>query len=158
PSPGGSRPSPCPRRTCPLWPSLRASAACSSRRTCRSKGIAWSFPLPVLSSKLVLAELLLLRVDLSTKALLLFADLSRRADGSEVGALEDLPDLDLAVLGVRVGAALDPLDRFRERLALPQPEAGDQFLGLGKRPVDDSALGALEADAGALGARLQPLA
>ena len=36
----------------------------------------------------------------------------------------------------RVGAALDPFDRFFLRLHLPEPEAGDQFLGFGEGPVD----------------------
>ena len=40
----------------------------------------------------------------------------------------------------RVGAALDPLDRLVHRLHLPQPEAGDQLLRLGERPVDHGPL------------------
>jgi hypothetical protein len=38
--------------------------------------------------------------------------------GAEVVQLEQLPDLDFAILIMRVGAALDPLDRFRKRLTL----------------------------------------
>ena len=41
---------------------------------------------------------------------------------------------------------------------LPDPEAGDQLLGLGERPVDHGALGAVEHDARALRARVQPFA
>src|SRR5262245_31517279 len=106
----------------------------------------------------VFGGLLLLRLDLSAEALLLFANLAGRIDRGEIGGLEDLPDLDFAVLAVRIRAALDPLDRLGERLALPEPEAGDEFLRFGEWSVDDGALGALKADAGALRARLQPLA
>ena len=59
---------------------------------------------------------------------------------AEILRFEDLADLDLAVLAMRVGAALDPFDRLLQRLALPEPEAGDQFLRLGERPVDHGPL------------------
>jgi hypothetical protein len=50
--------------------------------------------------------------------------------GCEVFGLEDLADLHVAVAcGVGVGTALDPLDGLFERLDLPEPEAGDEFLG-----------------------------
>ena len=64
--------------------------------------------------------------------------------GAEVLGLEHLADLDLRVLQHRVGAALDPLDRLVLRAHLPQPEAGDQLLGLGERAVDHGALVARE--------------
>src|SRR5262249_9100389 len=89
----------------------------------------------------------------------LFADLAVMLDRiarREILELEELADLDLAVALVRIGAALDPLDRLLQRLDLEDPVAGDQLLGLGERPVDDGALGAGEAYARALGARLQP--
>ena len=54
--------------------------------------------------------------------------------------------------------ALEPLERLLARRALPDPEAGDQLLGLGERAVDDGALPALEAHARALGARVQAVA
>ena len=74
---------------------------------------------------------------------------------AEILQLEELADLDLAVLIVRVRAALHPLDRLGLVLHLDDPVAGDQLLGLGERPVDHAALAALEADARALRARLQ---
>src|SRR5262249_52104187 len=54
--------------------------------------------------------------------------------------------------------ALDPLDRLVHRLDLPDPVAGDELLGLREWPVDDGALLALEANALALGGRMQPFA
>jgi hypothetical protein len=39
-----------------------------------------------------------------------------------------LPDLDLAILLMWIGAAPDPLDRLRKRLALQDPVTGDQLL------------------------------
>src|SRR5213596_1625424 len=47
-------------------------------------------------------------------------------------------------------AALDPFDRLFLRLHLPQPEARDQLLGLGERPVDDGPLVPGELDPRAL--------
>src|SRR5207244_10447130 len=83
--------------------------------------------------------------ELGAQALLLLAQL-RRELRAEVFGLENLADLDLCLgAGHRVGAALDPVDRLLLRLHLPQPEAGDQLLGLGERPVDDAAPLAREA-------------
>src|SRR5580765_7490251 len=65
----------------------------------------------------------------------------------EVGHLEQRPDLDLARSRHGIGAALHPRDRLVHVLDLPEPETGDQFLGLGERPVDDGAAGAIERDA-----------
>src|SRR5277367_5737948 len=68
----------------------------------------------------------------------------------EIFGLKDLADLydGLAF----VGAALDPLDRLLERLDLPEPEAGDDFLAFGEGTVsDDGAVLAGEMDAGAVG-------
>src|SRR3954453_6491084 len=76
--------------------------------------------------------LLVLGFDLGPEAVFLRAQLGGEL-GPEVGRLEDAADLDLAGLVVRVRAALDPLDRLVHRLDLPDPEAGDQLLGLGKR-------------------------
>src|SRR5947207_11560335 len=42
----------------------------------------------------------------------------------EVGGLEDLPDLHLALVVVRVGTALEPLDGLLARADLPDPVAG----------------------------------
>jgi hypothetical protein len=68
----------------------------------------------------------------------------------EVFGLEDLADLYVGVAFVEDGAALDPLDRLFERLDLPEPESGDQFLGFGEGAVGDGAVLAGEVDAGAL--------
>src|SRR5687768_16591403 len=75
---------------------------------------------------------------------------------AEIGGLEYRADLDLRLLAGRVRAPLHPLDGLVERLHLEEPEAGDDLLRFGERPVDDRALGAREADAGSLRARLQP--
>src|ERR1700712_4433249 len=62
----------------------------------------------------------------------------------EVGRLIKRPDFDLARSGHGVGATLHPCDRFVHVRNLPQPEAGDHFLGLGKRPVGDQPACAVE--------------
>jgi hypothetical protein len=72
--------------------------------------------------------------------------------GCEVFGLEDLADLYVAVAcGVGVGTALDPLDGLFERLDLPEPEAGDEFLRFGEGAVGDGAVLIGEVDAGAFG-------
>jgi hypothetical protein len=60
---------------------------------------------------------------------------------AEIVGLEHRADLDLAFLVVRIGAALDPVDRFLQRGDFPEPVAGDEFLGLGRRAVNWSAAG-----------------
>src|SRR6516164_3452922 len=67
----------------------------------------------------------------------------------EVFGLEDLADLYVAFAIVAVGASLDPLDRLFERLNLPEPEAGDEFLAFGEGAVNDGAVLAGEVEAGA---------
>src|SRR5919204_3965593 len=89
-------------------------------------------------------RLMLLLGHLTSQALLLLPELARGVAGRELLGLEDLPDLDLALLE---RGALEPLDRLIHRLALPQPEAGDQLLGLGEGSVDHGALVAGEPDA-----------
>src|SRR5262245_57550805 len=78
---------------------------------------------------------LLLRRQLRPQPLLLGPQLGREL-GAEVVGLEDLPDLDLRLALVGIGAALDPLDALLFRLHLPQPEPRDQLLGLRERAVD----------------------
>ena len=75
---------------------------------------------------------------------------------TKVFHLEDLADFELAFLGIgmRVRAALDPVDRFLERVAFPDTESGHELLGFREWAVGDDAFVAGEADAGALGARL----
>src|SRR5262249_26966810 len=77
--------------------------------------------------------------DLGAQAFFLLAQF-RRELGAEIVRFEDLADLDFGLFVVRIRAALEPLDRFLARTNLPEPEAGDQLLGLGKRAVDDGAL------------------
>src|SRR6266571_4206680 len=95
--------------------------------------------------------------DLRAQALLLLPQLGGEL-GAEVLRLEHLADLDLGILPHRIGAALDPFDRFFLRLHLPYPETRDQLLGLGEGPVDHGTLRSREPDARALRARVQPLA
>src|SRR5262245_39383705 len=80
------------------------------------------------------SRLLLFRRHLRAQPLLLLPQLGREGV-AEIVRLKHLADLDLRFLARRVGAALDPLDRLLLRLHLPQPEAGDQFLRLGKGSV-----------------------
>ena len=54
---------------------------------------------------------------------------------AEVLALEHRTDLHLDAAVER--RALEPIDRLLDRLHLPEPEAGDDPLGLGKWTVDD---------------------
>src|SRR4051812_45432783 len=83
---------------------------------------------------LTLGRLRLL-LGLCPQPLLLLAQLGRER-GAEIVRLEPPANLDL---GPAVeGGTLQPLDRLVHRLDLPQPEAGDQLLGLGERPVDHS--------------------
>src|SRR5271156_4412431 len=68
----------------------------------------------------------------------------------EIFGLKDLADLYVGL--AFVGAALDPLDGLLERLDLPEPEGGDEFLAFGEGSVsDDAAVLAREMDAGAFG-------
>jgi hypothetical protein len=53
----------------------------------------------------------------------------------EVFGLEDLADLYVGLAFVEDGAALNPLDRLFERLDLPEPEAGDEFLAFDEGAV-----------------------
>src|SRR6516225_6340389 len=76
---------------------------------------------------------------------------------AEVLGFEDPPDLHFLV-ALSERRAADPLDRLLHRLHLPQPEAGDQLLGLGEWSVGDGALAAAEAHPHTFGARVQSLA
>src|SRR5258706_13314738 len=85
----------------------------------------------------------------------LLAELARALDcraGLEVLQLEHLAELDGAFLERH---ALRPLDGFVFRLRFEQPVAGDDFFGLGERPVDDGALLPRVLDARAFGGWLQ---
>ena len=78
--------------------------------------------------------------------------------GTKVVQLEQLPDLDFAVLIMGAGAALDPLDGFRKRLTLQDPVARNQFLGLREWTVYHAAVIAAEPHSSALRTWLQPIA
>src|ERR1700733_6956689 len=82
-------------------------------------------------------------------------DLLFGQDGCEVFHLEDLADFDFGVDGVGVRATLDPLDGLFKGLDLPDPEAGDEFLGLGEGPVNDGTRLAGKFDTCAFGAGLE---
>src|SRR5712691_8529149 len=75
--------------------------------------------------------------------------------GTEVVRFEDMANLDVGAVIER--RTLEPLDRLFVGLHLPQPEAGDQLLRLGERPVDHGPLASREPDTRALRARLQSL-
>src|SRR5215813_9653228 len=100
------------------------------------------------------AILLLQLLGLGAGALLLRPELGSELL-TEVFGLVERPDLELLAVERR---ALEPRDRLVHRLHLPQPEAGDQLLGLGERSVDDGRLASREPDPLALGGRLQALA
>src|SRR5581483_3163130 len=77
--------------------------------------------------------------------------------GTEIVRLEKLADLNFAFLALSMGRrdALSPFNGLFPGLRLNDPVSGDEFLGLGKRAVDDSALASRKFDAGALGAGLE---
>src|SRR5262245_30195451 len=77
---------------------------------------------------------------------------------AEVLQLEHWPDLDIANIVMGIGAAPDPFDGLRKRLALQDPVTGDELLGLCEGAVDHGALVAGEPDARAFGAWLKPVA
>src|SRR4051812_45752759 len=84
-------------------------------------------------------------------ALFLLAQL-RCERGPEVLRAHDLANLQVRVVArMRVRRAFGPLHRFFLRLALPDPKARDQLLGLRKRAIDGGALVAVEIDARTLG-------
>src|SRR5207247_9034748 len=116
------------------------------------------FPLAAITVCLLLLRGFLPLLGLRAQALLLFPELGREL-GPEVFRLEHLANLDLGLAFEREGirAALDPFNRLCLRLHPPQPEAGDQLLCLGERPVDYGALVSQEPDPRALRARLEPL-
>src|SRR5438874_1175725 len=96
--------------------------------------------------------------DLVAQAFFLLPQLGRELS-AEILGLEHLSDFDLRIIARHgIGAALDPFDRFLLRLALPDPETGDEFLGLGERAVNHGSLAAREPDPRPLGTGLQSLA
>src|SRR6202453_1052682 len=85
-------------------------------------------------------------------------DLLFGQDGCEVFHLKDLADFDYAFAGrAAEGGTLDPLDGLFEGLDLPDPEAGDELLGLGEGAVDDGTRLAGEFDACAFAAGMEAI-
>src|SRR6267143_413954 len=104
-----------------------------------------------------LPRLRLLGGCLGTQLLFLFPELGSKLR-TEVLRLEHLANLNLGFPFMGTRAAFDPLDRLFHRPHLPQPEAGDQLLGLGECPVDHGPLLSREPHALALRTRVEPLA
>src|SRR5690349_3277403 len=80
-------------------------------------------------------------LDLFALLPLLFPEFGREVF-AKVGGLEHRTNLDLAVFRVGIGAALEPFDGFFHGAYLPNPVAGDQFLGFCEGAVDNGALAA----------------
>src|SRR5207249_2241802 len=137
----------------PPPPPLRTRGACKSSSSL-SKPRRASFDGNACLACLRLA----LPLDLGTQPLFLCPKL-RGELLAEILRLEDWADLDLRLLPRhRSRAAPDPLDGLLHRLHLPDPEARDELLGLGERPVDDRLLPAGEAHALALAAGVEAVA
>ncbi len=81
------------------------------------------------------SSLLLAGGELGTETFFALAYLGGKL-GAEVLEFEDLADLDLALFIEGIGATLYPFNGLFLRLALPDPEAGDQLLRLGEGTVD----------------------
>src|SRR5215469_1714023 len=80
----------------------------------------------------------------------------RRQVLAKVGRLKHPPDLDL--LSPVEGRPLQPLHRLFHRPHLPQPVPGNQFLGLGKRSVNDRPVLSRKLHPFSFRARLEPIA
>src|ERR671912_2390450 len=96
----------------------------------------------------------LVQLCLRTQTVLLGTEL-RRELGTEIVGLENLAQFDFAFLE---WTALKPFNGLFHRAQLPDPETGNELLGLGKRSVDHSALGSGEPHTLALRRRMQPFA
>ena len=112
-----SRPSTTTGSSTTSWAPRRAPPRCTSRPPLRE------------------GEALLARLDGLAQLVLPAPDLAGRVALGELGRLEDLTDLHLGAAVER--RPLEPLDGLFLRLHLPEPEAGDQLLGLGEGAVDD---------------------
>src|SRR5262245_39459596 len=96
---------------------------------------------------------LFLPLDFRAEPLLLLLQL-RRESRAQFLRLEHLTNLDL---GLVERGALEPFDGFFLRVHLPQPEAGDQLLGLGERAVNHDPIAGGKPDSRTLGARMESL-
>src|SRR6266550_2545282 len=88
------------------------------------------------------------------RPLFLLTQLGREL-GAEILGFEDLTDFHFTVFE---RDPLRPLEGFRARLHLPNPEPGHQLFGFGERPVAHGSLAARVADPRTLRRGLQPLA
>jgi hypothetical protein len=77
---------------------------------------------------------------------------------TKVFGSEDGANIDIRVRQHWVRTALHPLHRFLDGANLPEPKAGDQFLGLRERAVHHRAFFAREMHALGVPARLKPFA
>src|SRR5712691_2252155 len=90
-------------------------------------------------------------LQLVAQSLLARGVFGRKDLGRKVTYLVHLPDLDFSTPIER--GALEPFYRLFHGLHLPQPEAADEFLGLGEGPVDYGPLLPRKSDPLALRAR-----
>src|SRR5262249_26413656 len=75
----------------------------------------------------------------------------------EILRLEDLTNLDFPLFARHgVWTALDPIDRFLQRLTFPQPKTCDQFLGFRKWTIGHDSFLSGEFDSCAFRSRLYP--
>lgn len=85
-------------------------------------------------------------VELGAQTLLFRAELGGEFRAEVVG-FGDRTNLELRILARhRIGTATRPLDRFIDRLDLPEPETRDELLGFRERSIDDAALGPRDLD------------
>ena len=81
-----------------------------------------------------------------------------RTAGGEIAELEDLAELNEAVLGGFAGTRdpEGPIDGFLLGLDLDKPVAGDEFLGFGEGPVDNGTFAIGKLDTSPLRAGMEP--
>src|SRR5260370_34391192 len=95
---------------------------------------------------------LFLRAYLVAQMLFLLFEVGRHS-GAEVYGFEHGTDFDFG--SGAEGAALEPFDGLFYGADLAEPEAGDEFFGLGEGAVGDGGFGSREGDALAFGAGLE---
>src|ERR1700733_8154789 len=93
---------------------------------------------------------------LLAQALLLLLELGSQL-GAEVFRFKNLANLNFGLPCMRARAALNPLDSLFHGPHLPEPETGNQLLGLGEGPVNHGALLSREPDTLAFRAGLEPV-
>src|SRR5277367_6357176 len=91
---------------------------------------------------------------LGPQPFLSFSHFGRVRQG-EVVRLEYLANLDFGTSAE--GSSLEPLDCFLNRLCLPEPVAGNEFLAFGKWPIDHCIQAFRKSHALALGTRVESI-